>query len=134
MDPEKKEALEFCMDKFIINRMVDIWLTIILTLGLAVLIFPILIWLIYRYINGKKKIEILKAQINSDPHFISIIHAVQTRNSIVVDLNGTSLEIPQLYIWLSKYTKNELVKILNGNNAIILTPDAAALPPPPDYD
>jgi TM2 domain-containing membrane protein YozV len=114
MNPNKREAVEFCMNKYVTNKMTDIWLTIILTLGLALLIFPILIWLIYRYIKEKKRIAILKDQIYNDPSFLDKVHAAETFNSIVVDINGTSLEIPQLYFWLSKYSKKELVELLNN--------------------
>ena len=114
MYPNKKEAVEFCMNKYVTNRMIDIWLTIILTLGLAVIIFPILIWLIYRYIKGKKRIEILKAHMYNDPSFLNKVNAAKTFNSIVVDINGTLLEIPQFYFWLSKYSKKELVDLLNS--------------------
>ena len=96
--------------------MMDIWLTIILTIGLAVIIFPILIWLIYRYIKAKKRMEVLKAQMYNDPSFLSKVYAAKTFNSIAIDINGTSIEIPQLYIWFSKYSKKELVRILNNNN------------------
>ena len=114
MNSIKNEAVEFCMNKYVTNKMVDIWLTIIFTLGLAVLIFPILIWLIYRYTKGKKQIDILKAQIYNDPSLINNVHAAETDNSIVVNISEMSLEIPQLYIWLSKYSKKELVALLNN--------------------
>jgi hypothetical protein len=116
MNTNKTNAVEFCLNKFVSNRMVDIWLAIILTLGLAIIIFPILIWLIYRYIKGKKRIAVLKAQMYNDPSFLNKVYAAETFNSIVIDLNGTSIEIPQLYIWFSKYSKKELVRIINNNN------------------
>jgi hypothetical protein len=116
MYSNKKDAVEFCMNKYVTNRMVDIWITIIFTLGLAIIIFPILIWLIYRYVKGKKRIETLKAQMYNDPSFLNKVHATETYNSIVIVINGTSIEIPHLYIWFSKYSKEELVKTLNNNN------------------
>lgn len=116
MNSNKKEAVEYCMKQYVTNRMVDIWLTIILTLGLAVIIFPILIWVIYRYIKAKKKMENLKDQISNNPNLLIKVHAAETFNSVAVDLNGTSLEIPQLYIWFSKYSKNQLVEILNNQS------------------
>ncbi len=114
MNIHKKAAIEFCISKYVSNRMLDIWLTIILSLGLAILFFPILIWLIYRYFKAKKKMKDLRNQINHDSNLLEKIHVVPTFNSIVVHINGTSIEIPQLYLWFSKYSKKELVRILNN--------------------
>jgi hypothetical protein len=116
MNTNKKEAIEFCLNKYSQNRMVDIWLTIILTLGLAILIFPILIWLIYRYVKAKKQIKIIKAQIFNDTIFLTKVHAASTFNSLVIDLDGQSIEIPHVYFLFSKYSKKELVKLINNNN------------------
>lgn len=116
MNTNKKEAIEFCLNKYVANRMVDIWLTIILTLGLAILIFPILIWLIYRYVKAKNQIKNIKEQIINDPYFSTKVHAASTFNSLVIDLDGQSIEIPHVYFLFSKYSKKELVKIINNNN------------------
>jgi hypothetical protein len=111
---EKKEAIEFCMNKFVSNRMVDIWLTIILTLGLAIIFFPILIWLIYRYIKAKKIIANMRVQMSLDQEFFNKVHAAKTINSLVLDFNGTSLEIPHVYFLFSKYSKDKLVSLINN--------------------
>lgn len=124
MTPIKKEALEFCMDKYVTNKFVDIWLTIILTLGLAIIIFPILLWLVYKYIKAKKKIKILKSELNNSPETFSKVKAVigfgntrigvKVANSVELDIDGELFDIPQLYIWFSKYkTKESLLEILN---------------------
>jgi hypothetical protein len=124
MNPDKKEALEFCMNKYVTNRKVDIWLTIILTFGVAVIIFPILIWLIYRYFKAKKNMNILKEELNNNPENFKNAYAkigygytrtgVKINNSVEVYINDKLYELPQLYIWFSKYkTKEKLAEILN---------------------
>lgn len=125
MNPQKKEAIEFCMDKYVTNKMVDLWLTIIFTMGLAVIIFPILIWLIYRYNKAKKQIALLKMQLYSHPELLQQVRAGfgysfsrfvgNVDNSVVVDINGMVMEVPQLFIWFSKYkSKEALVDVLNS--------------------
>lgn len=123
MNKDKHEAIEFCMDKYVKNKMLDIWLTVIFTFGLAVLIFPILIWLIYRYNKAKKQIALLKEQISKNPALLDQIKAGfgygfsrvagTVENSVVVDINGAVLEVPQVFIWFSKYSsKQGLVDVL----------------------
>ncbi len=125
MNPSKKEAIEFCLNKYVTNKMVDIWLTVILTLGLAVLIFPILLWLIYRYVKAKKEVKRLKEKLNSDPrNFKKVEGSIgygysvnfgSVENSTVLLIDGKEFDIPQLYIWFSKYkTKERLAEILNS--------------------
>ncbi len=124
MTPNKKEAIEFCVNKYVTNKMVDIWLTIILTLGLAVIIFPILIWLIYRYFKAKSEMKILKEELNSNPKNFNKVYATighgykrdgeKIANSVEIYINNKLYDIPQLYIWFSKYkTKERLAEILN---------------------
>lgn len=124
MTPQKREAIEFCMNKYVTNRKVDIWLTIILTLGLAVIIFPILIWLIYRYNKAKKEVKILREELNNNPKDFKKVYAdfgfsftrdgEKKSNSVEIYLNDKVYDIPQLYIWFSKYkTKERLAEILN---------------------
>ncbi len=114
MNNKKKEAIEFCLNKHVSNKIVDILLTTILTFGLAIIIFPIIIWLIYRYIKAKKEVAILKNQISNDYSFFNKVCAEKTFNSVVLDVNGTFIEIPQLYLWMSNYSKKDLVNILNS--------------------
>ena len=114
MNIHKKAAVEFCLDKYVSNRMVDIWLTIFLTLGLAIIIFPILIWLVYRYTKTKKQVKNLRNQLKDTPDMLDKIHAVSTYNSVIVQINGISMQIPQLYLWFSKYSKKDLIKLLNA--------------------
>lgn len=113
MNIHKKAAVEFCLDKYVSNHMVDIWLTTILTLGLAILIFPIIIWLVYRYVKAKKQVKNIRIQIKDNAELLEKIHAVSTYNSVIVHINGISMQIPQLYLWFSKYSKKELVRLIN---------------------
>ena len=124
MTPNKKEAIEFCLNKYVTNKMIDIWLAIIFTLGLVVIIFPILIWLIYRYYKAKKEIKKLIQELNHNPDYFRKVYANfgygYTRtghkiiNSIEIYINDKLFDIPQIYIWMSKYkTKGRLAEILN---------------------
>lgn len=116
MNDLKKEAIEFCFNKFVSNRLLDIWLTIILTLGLAIIIFPILIWLIYRYSKAKKQVAFLISEMHNDPFFVEKIRATETVNSIIIEVHGSYMEIPQVYLWFSKYSKTKLVELLSDTN------------------
>lgn len=125
MNQNKKEAVDFCMRMFVRQKSVDIWLTCLLTLGLAILIFPIFLWLLYRYFKAKREMEEIQQQLLQNPEMYNQIEAFiglnQTRygqqiaNCILLDIAGKRLEIPQAYIHLSKYGKKEiLVDVLNS--------------------
>lgn len=125
MNKDKHEAILFCIDKYVKNKMLDIWLTIIFTFGLAVIIFPILIWLIYRYIKAKKQMDLLKEQLSNNPMLFDQVRAGfgygfsrmagTVENSVNVDINGTIIVVPQVFIWFSKYSsKQGLVDALNS--------------------
>jgi uncharacterized protein YprB with RNaseH-like and TPR domain len=110
---EKIEAIEFCMKKYINNRMIEIWLIIILTIGIGILISPIFI---YRYRKGKKRVKSIKAKMYNDQNFLNKIRATRGWNWFSVDFNGESFEVPQGFIWFSKYSKKTLCQILNVQN------------------
>jgi hypothetical protein len=127
MTSNKKEAIEFCIDKYVTNRMVDIWIAIILTFGLVILIFPILFWLIYRYYRAKMNMNVLKNELNNNPEKFKKVYATfghgynregdKIKNSVEIYINDKLYDIPQLYIWFSKYkTKERFAEVLNENN------------------
>ena len=124
MTPNKKAAIEFCMNKYVTNKMVDLFLTIIMTLGLALIIFPIFFWLIYRWYKAKKEMNILIKELNQNPeNFKKVYSSIgfgynrdgeKISNSLELHIGDKTYDIPQLYIWISKYkTKENLSKILN---------------------
>ena len=110
---EKIEAIEFCMKKHLNNRMLEGWLTIILTFGIGILISPIFI---YRYRKGKKRVKSIKAKMYNDQNFLNKVRAAQGFNTVAVDFDGESIEVPQGFIWFSKYSKKSLCQILNVQN------------------
>lgn len=110
---EKIEAIEFCMKKYLKNRMIEIWLVIILTLGIGILIAPIFI---FRYRKGKKRVKRIKAKMYNDQNFLNKVRAARGFNSISIDFDGESIEVPQGMIWFSKYSKKSLSQILNVQN------------------
>ena len=110
---EKIEAIEFCMKKYLNNRMIEIWLIIILTFGIGILISPIFI---YRYRKGKKRVKSIKAKMYNDQNFLNKVRAAQGFNTVSVDFDGESIEVPQGFIWFSKYSKKSLCQILNVQN------------------
>jgi hypothetical protein len=114
MNIHKRAAIEFCMNKYVSNKLLDIFLVIFFTLGLAILIFPILIWVVYRYYKARKQMKLLREQIINDANLLDKVHAISTFNSIVIHINGMSFEIPQVYLWFSKYSKNDLVNMFNN--------------------
>jgi|688.fasta_scaffold257898_4 hypothetical protein len=126
MNLSKKEAVDFCMNAYVKNKKVDIWLTIILTIGLAILIFPILIWLIYRYANAKKKMDRLKVELVNNPSLYDTIFigygvgytrtGAEVENTLVIEINNQRIDIPNLYFWLSSHSKSEIVQALLNDN------------------
>lgn len=108
---EKIEAIEFCTKGYLRNRMIEIWLIIILTFGLGILIAPIFI---LRYRKGKKRVNLIKTKMNNDPLFLGKVRAARGFNTVSVDFDGESIEIPQGFIWASKYSKKSLSQILNS--------------------
>jgi len=110
---EKIEAIEFCMKKYLNNRMIEGWLTIILTFGIGIIFSPIFI---YRYRKGKKRVKSIKAKMYNDQNFLNKVRAAQGFNTVAVDFDGESIEVPQGFIWFSKYSKKSLCQILNAQN------------------
>ena len=108
---EKIEAIEFCMKKYLKNRMIEIWLVIILTFGIGILIAPIFI---FRYRKGKKRVKRIKSKMYNDKIFLNKVRAAHGFNSVSVDFDGESIEVPQGFIWFSKYSKKSLCAILNN--------------------
>jgi hypothetical protein len=124
MSPQKKEAIEFCLNKYLLNKMVDIWLTVILTLGLALIIFPIFGYLIYKYYKAKKEVRLLKEELSNNPDSFDSVYASigygytrlgdKVANSVDIYMNGMVMDVPQLYVWFSKYkSKEKLAEVLN---------------------
>jgi hypothetical protein len=124
MTPNKKEAIEFCINKYVTNKLVDICLVVILTFGLAVIIFPILLWFIYRYYKAMKEMNLLLEELNQNPENFRKVYANfgyaytndgdKLINSVEIYMNDKVYDIPQLYIWMSKYkSKERLAEILN---------------------
>jgi hypothetical protein len=104
--------------------MVDIWLAIILTFGIVVIIFPILIWLINRYYNAKTRMKKLKDELNKNPEKFKKVYATlghgyntegeKINKSVRKYIIDKLYDIHQLYIWYSKYkSKERLAIILN---------------------
>ena len=125
MTQEKKEAIEFCLTKFVLNRKVDIWLTVILTLGLALIFFPIFIWLLYRHSKAKKQVKALMDDLNNNLEKFNQMDTnygfsfnrdgEQVSNSVCLNIDDESFDVPQLYIWFSKYkSKERLAEVLNA--------------------
>jgi hypothetical protein len=101
------------MKKYLKNRMIEIWLVIILTLGIGILIAPIFI---FRNRKGKKRVKRIKAKMYNDQNFLNKVRAARGINSISLDFDGESIEVPQGMIWFSKYSKKSLSQILNVQN------------------
>ena len=110
---EKIEAIEFCMNGYLNNRMIEGWLFIILTFGIGIILSPIFI---YRYRKGKKRVKSIKAKMFNEPSFLNKVRAARGFNSVSIDFDGESIEVPQGLIWISKYSKKSLCEILNAQN------------------
>lgn len=121
MSPQKKEAIEFCLNKYLLNKMVDIWLTVILTLGLALIIFPIFGYLIYKYYKAKKEVLLLKEELSNNPDsfdgsYLKWIRGISTNKLLILDDFGLKA--------LSNDARIALLDILEdryGNGSTIIT-------------
>ncbi len=122
---EKINAIDFCLNKYVVNRFVDIWVGIVFTGGLAVLFFPILIWFIYRYFKAKKEILNLRSQLKRNPDKYRKIKpnvgysysrfGQKVENSVELIIDEKTYSVPNYLIWLSKYKNKEtLIQILNS--------------------
>ena len=52
----------------------------------------------------------------NDQNFLNKVRAARGFNSISIDFDGESIEVPQGMIWFSKYSKKSLSQILNVQN------------------
>jgi uncharacterized membrane protein YvbJ len=112
---EKIEALEFCFRKHVQSFSIDLWLTNIVTLGLAIIIFPIEIALIVRLRKAKRRVNLLKERLEKDPDLYNRIKTVKAKYSIIRFLNTNptlyfddiKISIPRGMVWKSKYRSEE---------------------------
>jgi len=111
---EKYEAVEFVIKSYNNEyKLVTIFFLVvtIFTLGLFL---PILLicWYVKRKRN--KKVTRLRETILNKHDIYNRIRAARGFNSVSVDFDGESLEVPQGYIWFSKYNKRSLCQLLNS--------------------
>ena len=57
-----------------------------------------------------------KLEMYNDQNFLNKVNSARGFNTVSVDFNGESIEIPQGFIWYSKYSKKSLCQILNTQN------------------
>ena len=69
---------------------------------------------IYRYIKAKKRVALLREKLSHNPALYNAIACVSTMNTVVISVDQVSIEIPQIFIWFSKYSKKETVKIFSN--------------------
>ena len=96
----------------------------ILTLGLALKIFPIFGYLVYKHFKTKKEVRILKEELYSYPDSFNNVYAAlgfgytrledKVANSVDIYMNGIAMGVRQFFFCFSKYkTKERLAEVLN---------------------
>jgi hypothetical protein len=68
---------------------------------------------IFRYLKSKKTVIRFNEKLDSNPNLYNTIETVSKGYFIVIKLENNVVKIPQTIIWCSKYSKNEILKLLN---------------------
>jgi serine/threonine protein kinase len=108
----KIEIVDYFFKFYLKNRFIEVVISLLLCVG--VIGFFMLPIYIYRYIKAKKRVALLREKLSQNPALYNAIACVSTMNTVVISVDQVSIEIPQIFIWFSKYSKKEAVKIFSN--------------------
>jgi serine/threonine protein kinase len=108
----KKEMVDYCLKFYLRNRLIEIFISVIFVFFIVGLILvPIFI---YRYVKANNRVKEVTNMLLIDPGLYDKIFVAKTFNSLVLGLNKFSFVIPQVFIWFSKYSKDDYVRTFNN--------------------
>ena len=108
----KKEMVDYCLKFYLKNRLIEIFISVVfLFFFIGIILVPIFI---YRYVKANNRVKEVTNMLLIDPSLYDKIFVAKTFNSLVLGLNKYSFEIPQVFIWFSKYSKDDYVRTFNN--------------------
>ena len=107
----KKEMINSIFGKHLKVTMIELIISIPLSYSGIGILFLFLF--IFRYIKSKKTIKRFNEKLDSNPNLYNTIEAFSKGYFIVIKLENNVVKIPRTIIWCSKYSKNEILKLLN---------------------
>ena len=108
----KKEMVDYCLKFYLRNRLIEIFISVIFVFFIVgIILVPIFI---YRYVKANNRVKEVTNMLLIYPSLYDKIFVAKTFNSLVLGLNKYSFEIPQVFIWFSKYSKDDYVRTFNN--------------------
>jgi hypothetical protein len=104
--------VDYCLKFYLKNRLIEIFISVVfLFFFIGIILVPIFI---YRYVKANNRVKEVTNMLLIDPSLYDKIFVAKTFNSLVLGLNKYSFEIPQVFIWFSKYSKDDYVRTFNN--------------------
>lgn len=105
----KREAIEFCLRCHARNVTASAMLVVLFTFGLGLPFAFIL------YRRGRKRLKVARSYLGKSTNRLSAFTAEKNLTDVTMRFGDFKHDVPNICFWFSKWSKDELVQVINGS-------------------